>query len=52
MTVWWLISFSSECDYEEKGLKFEEASVYLYTTVMKSFYFISSLLYIKFCFRC
>lgn len=41
MTEWWLISLSSECDYGERGLKFGEASVYLYMMVMKGFYFIS-----------
>lgn len=46
MTEWWLISLPSECDFGERGLKFGEASVYLYVTVMKGFYFISSLLYI------
>lgn len=46
MRVWWLMSLYSECDYGERGLKCGKASVYLYMTVMKGFYFISSLLYI------
>lgn len=39
-----VVNIPSECDYGERGLKFGEASVYLYMMVMKGF--ISSLLYI------